>query len=194
MKLTRKTALIGAGGMANEIYWILKKDGYVIKELYDNFQEENGAVKNKINDDLFYLMAVGYPETKQKIIQNLQIPWNLAFISSLAFIGGYIEIEIGSVVYPFVTIHGNTYIEKLATINSNVIIGHDCQIGEMFHACPGAIVSGNVNIGHRVFLGANSTVKEKITICNDVIIGAGAVVTKDITEPGKYAGVPAKKI
>lgn len=49
----------------------------------------------------------------------------------------------------------------------------------------------STRIGNRVFIGSNATVLP-VTICDDVVIGAGAVVTKDITEPGTYAGNPAK--
>lgn len=46
-------------------------------------------------------------------------------------------------------------------------------------------------IGNRVSVGTNATILP-VTICDDVVIGAGAVVTKDITEPGIYVGNPAR--
>ena len=48
-------------------------------------------------------------------------------------------------------------------------------------------------IGNRVSVGSNATLLP-VSICDDVAIGAGAVVTKDITEPGIYAGNPARFI
>ncbi len=51
----------------------------------------------------------------------------------------------------------------------------------------------NTVIGNNVSIGTNSTVLP-IKICDNVVIGAGSVVTKDIDEPGIYAGNPAKKI
>ena len=59
---------------------------------------------------------------------------------------------------------------------------------------PGAIVSGNVDIKDRVYLGTNSTIIEKKRICDDVTIGANGVVVRDIINPGTYVGVPVKKI
>jgi hypothetical protein len=53
-------------------------------------------------------------------------------------------------------------------------------------------ISGNVKIGKNVFIGTGAMVLERLTICDDVIIGAGAVVNRSITEPGVYVGVPAK--
>ena len=50
---------------------------------------------------------------------------------------------------------------------------------------------GDVTLGDRVFVGANATIRNLVSVCSNVVIGAGAVVTKDITEPGTYVGVPA---
>ena len=71
-------------------------------------------------------------------------------------------------------------------------IGHDSKIGDYFSAMPGAIVSGNVSIGDNVYLGTNSSVKEKMKICSNVIVGASSTVVKDINKAGVYGGVPAK--
>lgn len=49
-------------------------------------------------------------------------------------------------------------------------------------------------MGNDVWLGANATVVQGVSVCAHVTIGAGAVVTRDIVEPGTYAGVPAVKI
>jgi acetyltransferase-like isoleucine patch superfamily enzyme len=57
---------------------------------------------------------------------------------------------------------------------------------------PGAIVSGNVIINDSVYMGNNSSIKEKIVINSDVIIGSNATVVKNIITSGTYVGVPAK--
>ena len=49
----------------------------------------------------------------------------------------------------------------------------------------------STRIGNRVSIGTNATILP-VSICDDVVIGAGSVVTKDITEPGIYAGNPAR--
>jgi acetyltransferase-like isoleucine patch superfamily enzyme len=57
---------------------------------------------------------------------------------------------------------------------------------------PGAIVSGNVRISDCVYMGNNSSIKEKIVVNSDVIIGSNATVVKNIITSGVYVGVPAK--
>jgi sugar O-acyltransferase (sialic acid O-acetyltransferase NeuD family) len=79
-------------------------------------------------------------------------------------------------------------------VNINATIGHDSIFGDFCTLSPGCNIAGNVRIGNRVYFGMGSNVIEGLHICNDVIIGAGAVVVKDITEPGTYVGIPAKKI
>jgi sugar O-acyltransferase (sialic acid O-acetyltransferase NeuD family) len=202
--MRKQIGLIGAGGMAREaIPWILH-EGSIVNCLYDNTINEPKAIHdefiitNEIKLDLCYIMAVGYPETKQKIIKSIpvdkKIKWSNAIIHPSCEFGHYVSLGEGSIIYPFTIISSYVKIGKLSSINSNVTIGHDCKIGEMFHASAGVTISGNVTIGDRVFFGANSCTKENLYIHDDVIIGAGSVVIKDITEPGIYAGNPAKFI
>ncbi len=51
-----------------------------------------------------------------------------------------------------------------------------------------------MTVGRDTFIGAGATIVNGVSICGGVIIGAGAVVVRDVTEPGTYAGVPAKRI
>ena len=55
-------------------------------------------------------------------------------------------------------------------------------------------ISGNIILGSRVLIGTGAQILQGLTICDDTIVGAGAVVTKNITEPGTYVGIPARRI
>ncbi len=83
-------------------------------------------------------------------------------------------------------------IGKHSILNRSNHIGHDCEVGDFFSAMPGSIVSGNVTIGEKVYMGNNSSVREKIHISSDVIIGANSTVVKNIITSGTYVGVPSK--
>ena len=52
---------------------------------------------------------------------------------------------------------------------------------------------GETTIGNSISIGSNATILP-VTICPNVVIGADAVVTKDINEPGVYIGNPAKRM
>lgn len=84
-----------------------------------------------------------------------------------------------------------------------VSIGSDCVVahGVIFINDPyktGGPAKGRkalwkaTRVGNRVSIGSNATILP-VTICDDVVVGAGSVVTRDITEPGIYAGNPARK-
>jgi len=77
-------------------------------------------------------------------------------------------------------------------INSGSIIEHDCKIMESTHCAPGSVLCGNVHVGRLCLIGANVTIFPGIRITDGVTIGAGSVVTKDLTIAGIYVGSPAK--
>ena len=114
------------------------------------------------------------------------------------FVGPFVEIQRG------VHIGARTKIQSHAFICELVIIGDDCFVshGAMFvndlfrkggPARGDKSQWGMTKIGNRVSVGTNATILP-ITVCDDVVIAAGAVVTRDILEPGIYAGVPARKL
>jgi UDP-3-O-[3-hydroxymyristoyl] glucosamine N-acyltransferase len=88
----------------------------------------------------------------------------------------------------------NVEIGKHAILNRANHIGHDCRIGDYFSAMPGSIVSGNVNLGNKVYLGTNSSIREKITICDNVTIGLNTGIVKDISLSGTYIGQNTRQL
>lgn len=119
-------------------------------------------------------------------------------IGDNCFVGPFVEIQKD------VSIGNNTKIQSHSFICEMVTIGKDCVVahGVMFINDPfskGGPARGDktlwrpTSIGDRVSIGSNATIMP-VSICSDVVIGAGAVVTRDITMPGNYAGNPARKI
>jgi acetyltransferase-like isoleucine patch superfamily enzyme len=117
-------------------------------------------------------------------------------IGSKCFIGPFVEIQSS------VRIGERTKIQSHSFICEMVEIGYDCFIGHgvMFindKFSWGGPANGDRNlwfetkVANRVSIGSNSTILP-VAICNDVVIGAGSVVTKNITEPGIYLGNPAR--
>ena len=62
------------------------------------------------------------------------------------------------------------------------------------HISPGVRTAGNVRVGKGSWIGIGSVVSNNVNICSDCKLGAGAVVVKDITEPGTYVGVPVRRV
>ncbi len=119
-------------------------------------------------------------------------------IGDNCFIGPFVEIQKNVKIGNSCKIQSHVFICELVKIGNNCFISHGVMfINDKFRK--GGPAGGDRNfwhstiVGNNVSIGTNSTILP-ITICDHVIIGAGSVVTKDIAEPGVYAGNPAKKI
>jgi len=111
-----------------------------------------------------------------------------------AVVGKEVTLGAGTVVMAGAVINCCTKIGEACIINTGATVDHDSAIEDFVHVSPGAHLGGTVTIGKGTWIGIGGTVSNNLNICGNCIIGAGAVVTKDITEPGTYIGIPAKRI
>ena len=142
------------------------------------------------------MIAVANSQDRKDIQSNL--PKNTKFFTYIhptaLIMDSNIEIGEGSFIGAYSILTTNIKIGKHTILNRGNHIGHNCNIGDYFSLMPGAIISGDCNIGSNVFVGSISTIKEKLTLCNDLIIGLNSGITKNIFESGTYIGTPAKKM
>lgn len=101
-------------------------------------------------------------------------------------------VDAGSVLYPGVIVGAGTRLERHVLVLANSVINHGCVIGE--HAClaSGVVLSGNVRVGRLSYLGAAANVLPKLSVGARALVGAGAVVTRDVADDAVVAGVPAR--
>jgi len=119
-------------------------------------------------------------------------------IGDHCFVGPFVEIQKDVIIGNRTKIQSHTFICELVHIGDDCFIGHGVMfINDTFSV--GGPARGNKDlwkatfIGNHVYIGSNATIMP-IRICDHVVIGAGAVVTKDITIPGTYVGNPARKL
>jgi acetyltransferase-like isoleucine patch superfamily enzyme len=119
-------------------------------------------------------------------------------IGNSTFIGPFVEIQRNAKVGDHCKIQSHSFICELVEIGNHCFIGHGVMfVNDLFSN--GGPAGGDpskwkpTRIGHHVSIGSNATILP-VAICDHVVIGAGAVVTKDIVQPGIYAGNPAKKL
>jgi acetyltransferase-like isoleucine patch superfamily enzyme len=119
-------------------------------------------------------------------------------IGEACFIGPFVEIQKGVVIGKNTKVQSHSFICELVSIGDNCFIGHGVMfINDLFS--DGKPAGGDkakwksTTIGNNVSIGSNATILP-VSICNGVVIGAGAVVTKNIDLPGIYAGNPARLI
>ena len=119
-------------------------------------------------------------------------------IGDNCFIGPFVEIQKNVVIGKNTKIQSHTFICELVSIGDNCFISHGSMfINDIFKS--GGPAGGDkskwkkTKIGNNVSIGTNSTILP-VEITDNVVIGAGSVVTKNIRKPGIYAGNPAKLI
>lgn len=112
------------------------------------------------------------------------------------FIGPFVEVQKDVSIGHRTRVQSHAFICELVTIGEDCFVGHGVVfVNDRFAS--GGPARGDKSkweatcVGSRVSIGSNATIMP-VTICDDVVIGAGAVVTKSITQPGIYAGNPAR--
>ena len=140
-----------------------------------------GIGDNKLRQSVSNLI-----EKKGKVVETI--------IDKTAAISKNVLIGSGTFINKNVTVNSLVKIGKNVILNTGCIIEHECVLQDAVHIAPGAVLAGNVTIGERSFVGANSVVKQGINIGKDVIIGAGSVIIVDIPDGKKVVGNPGRII
>ena len=112
------------------------------------------------------------------------------------FVGPFVEIQKDVTIGKRCRIQSHAFICELVTIGDDCFISHGAMFINDLFAIGGPAKGrkdlwASTKIGNNVSIGTNTTILP-VNICDNVVVGAGAVVTKDITKPGIYVGNPAK--
>ena len=207
----KKLAIIGCGELGIQIQNIAKSDDHFEDVIFfDDFVKSNTENKynivGKTNEilssykkDVFshLIIGIGYDHMQERAnFFNMfckKIPFaNL--LHSSCIIGSNVDLGQGNVFYPGVIIDANVKIENNVLINLGCTVSHDSIIESHCYISPAVSIAGYSKIGQKSMLGINCTIINNLTLCSDVIIGAGSVIIDKIKEPGVYAGNPGKLI
>ena len=149
-----------------------------------------------------FIIGIGDNKLRQKIFKkhnNLEYP-NIIHPTATM---GYkqkktMENLRGNIITSGVRFTNNIQLGNFGIFNLNCTIGHDCILGDFINIAPGATISGNVHLEEGVYVGTNAaivqgkSIENKLTIGTFSVIGAGAVVTKNILKGRVAVGVPAR--
>ena len=168
-----KLALFGHGGHAREVAAQMNLD--VTFFVDDKYANEVSKPISTFDPEVYQMMvAVADSKDREKIVKKL--PENTSYFTfvhpTALLMSKDIEIGIGSFIGAYSILTTNITIGNHAILNRGNHIGHDSKIGDYFSAMPGAIVSGNVRISDCVYIGSNSSIKEKIIVNSEVIVGS----------------------
>jgi sugar O-acyltransferase (sialic acid O-acetyltransferase NeuD family) len=206
----KKLYLYGAGGSAKDTLAILADllgaEKYVrectVLVIGDHFYHEHQLwgipiiPQSAFHHDMGEMaVAVGDCRSRKIIVENLPQEVRYArLIHPAAHISPWAQIGEGCVVSAGAVVTADVIIGNHAQLNLYSTVCHDARIGDFFTTAPAANVNGHCTFGDQVYLGSNAAVKQNVCICSNVTVGMGAVVVKDITEPGTYIGNPLRKL
>lgn len=121
--------------------------------------------------------------------QGIVLP---TIIHPQAVISRYATIGEGSVVCAGVVVNADAQIGAGAILNTGCSVDHDCFLADAVHISPGARLAGGSKIGTGTWVGIGAVVRQLISVGAYAVVGAGAVVVKDVPDHATVVGVPAQ--
>ena len=205
--MNKNLILIGGGGHCKSVIEVAESAGYTIVGILDRPEEVGKKVLAYevigVDDDITqyvdkaeFVITVGFiknPTLRIKLYNKiLQAGGKLAtLIASTAHVSKYAVLGAGTVVMHQAIVNAGAVIGDNTIINTFANIEHDAHIGNQCHISTGAMVNGDCVVGDNCFIGSQSVLANAISICPDVVIGAGSLVRKSIDKEGIYSGNPA---
>ncbi|MDX2149181.1 MAG: NeuD/PglB/VioB family sugar acetyltransferase [Bryobacteraceae bacterium] len=104
------------------------------------------------------------------------------------------EMGEGTVVMPGAVVRSGARIGRCALLNTGCSVDHDSVMGDFASLAPGARVGGGVRIGSYSAIGLGASVIHNVSIGEHVVVGAGAVVLKDLPDAVVAYGTPARVV
>jgi sugar O-acyltransferase (sialic acid O-acetyltransferase NeuD family) len=207
-----KIVIYGAGGFGREVAWLIEEmnqveprfqilgflddapslagkrlNGYPVHEA-SRFLRENRGVS--------VALALGLPQVRigvaeQLAGQSLNYP-NLIHpsvrMSSTSTLG------VGNILCAGVIVTVNVRIGNFCHLNLKTTVGHDCVLEDFSTTACGVDLAGKSHIGKGAYLGNHATVLQSVRIGERAVVGAGAVVNRDLPPGTVSVGVPARVI
>ena len=206
--------IVGASGFGREVAWVVERInaklptwnllGFI--DDAEDIQERdiNGyKVLGKTADvgkykDAYFVVAVGASKVREKIVGNLKSANpNVKFgtvIDPTVEISDLVTIGEGTIICAHSIITVNISIGSHTIINLDCTVGHDAVLQDFVTLYPSVNISGLTDIGHAVELGTGVQIIQGKTVGDYSIVGAGAVIVKDIPARCTAVGSPAKPI
>lgn len=206
-------AIIGAGGFGREVKTLIDQ----INKVEQNYKligffDDDVANSNNINGlpylgivkkleevktPLALAIGVGNPQFKREIVDNINnklITFPTLIHPNAIISDDNVKIGIGTIICAGTILTCDISLGSFITLNLNCTVGHDTKIGEYCSFMPAVNVSGEVVIEDNVYIGTGAKIINQLSIGQNTIIGAGAVVSKSLPPDCTAVGIPAKPI
>jgi len=211
--MNKKLLLIGGGGHCKSVLdSLLVNHNYTEIGIIDKNGDVGKAILNvpiigcdedlpKFHRDGFThafitIGSIGNPVARIRLFSILErIGFEIPnIIDSTAIISRYASLESGIFIGKNTVINSGVSVGKGVIINTSATIEHDCFINDFVHIAPGAVLCGEVYIGHGTHIGANSVIKQQLKIGSGSLVGMGSVILHNIGDNTLAYGNPCREV
>ncbi|MGX7709200.1 hypothetical protein [Methylobacterium sp. Gmos1] len=211
--MTHKIFVVGAGGLASEVFSVLKmQHSQNESQIETYFVVEHGVaaphtvfgrpvlvgldeIPTTERSEIY--VAIGSIVARDRIVTALQLRGHNLFPNLVHpdfRMGLNINIGEGVIALGPGIMTSNCSIGAFSIVNPLCSISHDCKIGSFVNLGPGVLLAGGVTIDDRVDIGVGGKVAPRKYIGQGAVLGAGAVAIRDIPSGATAVGVPTKLI
>lgn len=211
--MLKNLAIVGASGFGREVRWLVDRvnakspswnligfidEGIPVGEAVDDLPVLGGDdFLLNYSDDLDVCIAVGSAKLREQIHRKLSSNEHLNYpniVDPNALSSLRVDLGVGNIICAGNIITTGVSFGSFAIVNLACTIGHDASIGDYVTLYPGVNLSGGTVLGRCVELGTGSSVIQQVRIGDESVIGAGAVVVRDIPARCTAVGCPARPL
>jgi sugar O-acyltransferase (sialic acid O-acetyltransferase NeuD family) len=216
MSQNKRIAIVGAGGFAREVAWLISdigraayhegsSGGMEVAGFLVSDPAKLGERDSDILGDFSWLdnnhvdglaIGIGSPEVRLRLGQELkerfpQIPWPTLIHPGVKY-DKSCQFAEGVILCAGTIATVNINIEEFAMVNLSCTIGHETTIGAGTVVNPLVAISGGVNIGKSVLVGTHAVILQYLSVGDNAVVGSGAIVNKNVAPNTTVIGIPAK--
>lgn len=202
-----KLAIVGAGGHATSLLSVAMAAGFLPVCCIDPSRLGSTLLGVPIlgsldvlsePENLAVAIAIGDNAIRQRVWEELnQREGRLSFPAirhPSAVVASGAQVGEGSVLMPLCVVGPNSVVGRFTILNTKSSIDHDCLLDDFASLAPSATTGGSVQIGARSAISIGATVRERIRIGQDVLVGGQSFVNNDLPDNVLAYGVPAKTV
>ena len=205
--------IMGAGGFGREVQWLIERineqeqtwnilgyvdDGMAVDRNVDGYRVLGGIdYLRSVKENIAVVCAIGSSKTRKKVISRLLERSNITFpnlVDPSVVMSGRIKMGQGNIICAGNILTVDIEMGDFNIINLDCTVGHDVMIDSFVTVYPSVNISGMVEVGSETELGTGTQIIQGKRIGENVIVGAGTVVIRDISCGCTVVGNPARVI